>query len=218
MTDAEGKGTGELPEDTLKREKQELRRRMVGLLARYSQDQYDRAGFGAAQRIVQLEPWQQAEAVLLFMSMKGEIVTDPLVNEAFMSGKRVYVPRVEGPDLQFYRIRSLCGPWVRGSFGIREPEARNVDRLFYVERPEIRCFVLVPGLAFDPWGGRLGRGKGYYDRFLSSLGSFFSDCYTLGIGMEEQLVDRIPMGSMDRRLKGLCMGERFIDCATAFSV
>jgi 5-formyltetrahydrofolate cyclo-ligase len=140
-----------------------------------------------------------------------------LIKGAFVSGKRVYIPKIEGQEIQFYRIHSLCGPWVRGIFGIREPESQYVDRLFYVERRELFCFILVPGLAFDPQGGRLGRGKGYYDRFLGSTTSFFSDVYTLGIGMDKQLVERVPMGSQDRRMKGLCIGDRFIDCPSVYS-
>jgi 5-formyltetrahydrofolate cyclo-ligase len=218
MNDTGDGGTSDITEDPLKKEKRELRRRMLGILSRYTQEEYTHGGFVAAQRIIHLDPWKRAEAVLLFMSMNGEIVTDPLVQGAFESGKRVYVPRVEGQDLQFYRIRSLCGPWVRGSFGIREPDGRNADCLFSLEKPEIPCFVLVPGLAFDRQGGRLGRGKGYYDRFLGSAVSFFRDLYTLGVGMDEQLVERVPMGALDRRLKGLCLGDRFIDCTSTTSV
>ncbi|MDR1929165.1 MAG: 5-formyltetrahydrofolate cyclo-ligase, partial [Treponema sp.] len=133
-----------------------------------------------------------------------EIDTLPLIRGALAEGKRLFAPRVEGEDLVFYRL-SRAGGLPKGKFGIREPEA---DRALTAE--DFPVLAITPGTAFDRQGGRLGRGRGYYDRFFSALdagilpggkagsgGLPFTAC---GFCMKTQLVKKVPVESRDRRM------------------
>jgi len=101
--------------------------------------------------------------ILLFAGAGSEPPTDGMIEACLRAGKRVALPRCLGPgEMKFYEIRSLQ-ELQTGAFGIREPVQ---------DCPEITDFqtfslCVVPGLAFDRFGGRLGYGGGYYDRFLA---------------------------------------------------
>lgn len=118
--------------------------------------------------------------VLSFSSWKDEIETD-LINRWLADEERLLLPRVEGSDLLLFRVTDIDEQLVTSRWGIAEP---NLDRCISVE--EVRV-VLVPGLAFDKQGHRLGYGRGYYDRLLPRL----STAVSIGIGFREQLSERL---------------------------
>jgi 5-formyltetrahydrofolate cyclo-ligase len=144
-----------------------------------------------------------------------EIDTAPLMEAAFSDKKEVYVPKVMGETLLFYRIYSPAGPWYMGAFNIREPAAvKEEDALKPGE-----FLVLVPGLAFDPQGGRLGHGKGYYDRFFTGIdvpgvktGVAKKNYTALGLCLEVQIVPQVPREPWDKPMDALCTGSSFLNC------
>lgn len=118
----------------------------------------------------------------------------------------VAVPRVTGEQLQFHRISALMGPFEQNRWGIPEPPAQapcyfTADPEGRTLEPEFPLLVLVPAIAFDRQGGRLGRGGGYYDRFLAALLARYADLrdeITLaGIGFSLQIVDCLPRENHD---------------------
>jgi 5-formyltetrahydrofolate cyclo-ligase len=138
--------------------------------------------------------------------MRGEIVSDFAVDAAFRAGKRVAFPRVE-VELSFREAASPEGPWERGPFGIREPRADAPLADFDALPGPI--LVIAPGVAFDRAGGRLGHGKGYYDRFLRGLRSRRSDVFVTALCVPCQVVDRVPMYERDERVDAVCAGGSF---------
>lgn len=112
------------------------------------------------------------------------------------AGAEIALPRIEGERLIFHRVtepeRDLC----LGQFGAREPFAKDATRVF----PEDAATVLVPGLAFDAQGGRLGRGGGFYDRFLEASGM---QARRIGVCFACQLVERVPLEGHDARLDAI---------------
>lgn len=135
-------------------------------------------------RIKQLEVWHKARTVLLFAPLPDEPDIWPLFADALAEGKRVALPYHDG-GIAGYSAR-LIQDSVRdthaGKFGIREPQAHC---------PEVPLnqldLVLVPGVAFDAGGRRLGRGKGFYDRLLA-----LSSGLKCGVAFTEQMVDAVP--------------------------
>ena len=120
-----------------------------------------------------------------------------MMAEAFQSGKRVALPRVRTDEaarrLDFYEVASLEKCLTQGVFGILEPDPAKT-RL--IEPANIDC-ILVPGVAFDNAGRRLGRGKGYYDRFL---GGAARNAAKIGLAFSFQLIERVPAEAHDQRV------------------
>lgn len=111
--------------------------------------------------------FQEAEIILVYMDYRSEVMTTGLVEELLLSenDKRVFAPVVEGFDIIFYEIRSLSDLHP-GYQSIREPKS-DPDKMFTEKlMRENKCFLLLPGTVFDRQLGRMGYGKGFYDRFL----------------------------------------------------
>jgi 5-formyltetrahydrofolate cyclo-ligase len=134
-----------------------------------------------------------ARTLMLYLSARSEVRTRPLLTAAIAAGKQVVVPYCVGSQLDLFLLDSP-DELAPGSYGIPEP------------RPELRALpgkrvdparidlVMVPGVAFDRRGGRLGHGRGYYDRFLPRLRI---DALAIGVAFECQLVPEVPMLSAD---------------------
>lgn len=118
--------------------------------------------------------------VLGFLGLSDEPDLRPLLAELAVAG-RLLLPRVlPGDRLEVHAVRDLVRDTGPGAFGVREPVTPAATGL--------PATVLVPGRAFDPRGGRLGRGKGYYDRYLAGL----PQARRVGVAFARQLVEAVP--------------------------
>jgi len=141
--------------------------------------------------------WRRASQIVLFASLPGEVDTGPLMRAALEEGKSLVLPRTRSAGrLEFAKVGGE-GELARGAFGILEP-ARD-SQLVEIDRESL---LLLPGIAFDRSGGRLGRGGGYYDRVLARLRAEQRRPHCVGVGFALQIVDRVPMTSLDERLDG----------------
>ena len=152
------------------------------------------------------EAWQNAQCVLLYLAFGSELNADPLIMAALEKKKEVYAPRIIGKDMDFRRLDNLNGPFETGPFGIRQPQASAP--LWDCLSAAGPSLIIVPGLAFDKRGGRLGRGGGYYDRFLSRVRSEAAAAkrtapLRIGYGYAEQIVKRVPTDANDESLDGI---------------
>jgi len=175
--------------------KAELRR--VVLARRDALDAGTRRALSAVivGRLVALDRFEQAATVLAYCSFGSELDTEAFLAAVLMMGKRLVLPRVDRATrvLALHVVRDPGAELRPGTWGIREPvpaacppvEAHEVD------------FVLVPGVAFDASGGRVGYGGGYYDRLVAGLAPGPS---LVAAAFEVQLVERVPMSPHDRRV------------------
>lgn len=136
------------------------------------------------EKIYLSEEYKKAGIVMLYYPLWDEPDTRPLIKRALTAGKRVILPTVVGDDIIPVEVTKET-EWKEGPFGIMEPQAEAYDG-------EVD-FVLVPGVAFDHAGNRLGRGKGYYDRFLEN----HKDAFRLGICFDFQIVAEVPTEEFD---------------------
>lgn len=133
--------------------------------------------------------WQEAGTLLLYYPLPDEVDIRPLIQEAYRGGKRVLLPVCKGEELELH-IYEGEDSLASGAFGIMEP----TGPLFVPEDyPDIQL-AIVPGMAFDREGHRLGRGRGYYDRFLPKLSA---STRLLGICFPFQLQDSVPTDIYD---------------------
>ncbi len=142
-----------------------------------------------------------ARTLLFYAPLPGEVDVWPVLAEALVSGLTVALPRFDAAIGRYEAcvLGSAAGV-VAGPFGIREPLAR-CPKL----EPPCADWILVPGLAFDVQGGRLGRGKGYYDRLLLEIRG--TRC---GVAFEQQILPGLPCDPHDVRMDALVTPTRWI--------
>jgi 5-formyltetrahydrofolate cyclo-ligase len=167
--------------------KSELRARAKTV--RDAEPQRDLKGAAIAVRVEQLPQYRRARVVATYVGVKSEVATRSLIEGRLARGEPTAVVYRQDGDLALCLIHSLdeLGP---ASFGLLEPVP------YVVADPERHCapadvdLFLVPGLAFDPAGGRIGYGKGYYDRLLAAAGP---GAVFLALAFECQMVESVPM-------------------------
>ncbi|MEW5845176.1 MAG: 5-formyltetrahydrofolate cyclo-ligase [Bacteroidota bacterium] len=130
--------------------------------------------------------FRQAKTVLAFWSLSDEIDTHEFVIK-WASDKRMVLPVVVGDELELRLFTGVEQMEQSSSFGIMEPQTGQLIK------PEEIDFAIIPGVAFDPKGNRLGRGKGYYDRTMPLL----RNAVKVGIAYEFQLIDSVPVSEHD---------------------
>lgn len=150
--------------------------------------------------------------VSCFVGVKSEVHTLPILEAAFAAGKRVAVPVVEGAILTVYRIESL-EDLAPAPFGLLEPKKELRRKTRRLVATQMRLW-LVPGVAFDRHGGRLGYGKGYYDGLLKRVKP---ETPRVGLAFETQMVPRVPMGPDDQRLSMILTEEGEYLCGPSAS-
>lgn len=129
----------------------------------------------------------QAQTVLLYYSLPDEVCTHTLVDTLCQQDKMVLLPVVVGDGVMEIRRYAGRQDLCEGAYGILEPAGERFDHLQDIE------LAVVPGMAFDDEGHRLGRGKGYYDRFLPLI----PHCYKIGVCFDFQRLPHIPVVSTD---------------------
>ena len=140
------------------------------------------------------EAYRAAEDILCFVSYGSEVVTDDLIEQALREEKRVYVPSVTDAGsgaMEFVRITGLQ-ELAEGYKGIREPVSGDV----YAPDCTRQALMILPGVAFDRQGHRIGYGGGFYDRYLERIHKI-CPMQTIAIGFQIQIVDWIEPGEYD---------------------
>jgi 5-formyltetrahydrofolate cyclo-ligase len=146
--------------------------------------------------------WREAKSVLFFAPTAGELDVWPLMEEARREGKVIALPRFvwETAVYEACAVQDPAGDLVEGRFGIREPAPRCAAKPL-----NMLDFILVPGIAFDLHGRRLGRGRGFYDRLLAAVRGT-----TCGVAFDEQIVREIPAEPHDAVLNCILTPTRWV--------
>jgi 5-formyltetrahydrofolate cyclo-ligase len=185
-------------------EKAALRRQMRAAARPLAPEAAARAAAQFGRLLEAQACWQQARCILAFMPMPEELDVRPAVLRALQAGRRMVLPRYRPAqrDYEVCEVANLTSDLQVGAFGIAEPAAHcAVGRLSQVD------FVLVPGLAFDEAGRRLGRGKGFFDRLLADVQGV-----KCGVGFDWQIVAQVPVASHDIALDCLVTPTRWLRC------
>jgi len=167
-------------------DKKSLRQEMKARKRGMTQSQIDLASRKLGELFAACELYKKAKTVYFYLPYNQEVRTVPMVERALAEGKRVAVPKVYGDQMRFIYIEDLSGI-APGSFGIPEPVADGP----VADDPT--ALVLMPGLAFDPQGNRMGYGGGYYDKFLNQEPNH----PTVALCYEFQLCESLPVEAYD---------------------
>ena len=191
----------DLPAHRLKRAKRVLRRAVLAERDAVPEDDRSARSRAIADRFFGLPETAGAETVLAFWSFGSEVDTGPLISRLRSQGKTIALPRIEGNEVAPV-VAAPETPMREASFGAMEPAGLALD---VVELD----LVVVPGVAFDRSCGRLGYGGGYYDRLLEKRRDGVA---AIAIAFALQIVDRVPIGAIDRRIDGVVTETETIRC------
>lgn len=184
--------------------KNAIRSDMRTRLATLTADQRAEWSTASCARLIRSVAFARASRVMLYMPMRSEVDVISVALEAFRLGKSVCVPRVDGPrkTMNAVEITSFDDESMDSdSLGVRAPKVGQE-----IPHEEIDL-VIVPGVAFDMHGFRLGRGGGYYDRYLAR---FSRNTATIGVCFDIQFVEEIPTEPTDIAVHAVVSDRRAV--------
>ena len=178
-------------------DKQSLRKEIKNKKRQFTSQELCELSFPVVMRLLSHPRIKTAKTVMLYYSLPDEVDTHTLVDSLLMSGKHILLPRVTGEGTM--ELRRYTGPsdLAKGAYNIMEPTGDVFDDYAAID------LAVIPGVAFDSDGNRMGRGKGYYDRLLPQLGC----AYKIGICFDFQLVESIECEEHDIKMDEVISGK-----------
>ena len=182
--------------------KRSLRQQMLARRRALSHDEWHVSSHLAQQNLLSLKEFRQASCIALYSPAHNETDTANILTSAFKAEKRVLYPAVCGHEMVLREVKGVEN-LTQGSFGILEPCSVGIDHT--VDEADL---IVVPGVAFDQCGHRIGYGKGFYDLFLGKSGRSVS---LIGLCHDFQLIDgHIPAEGHDIRMDIIVTDKRII--------
>ncbi len=165
-----------------------IRKRVLSLLRNQKEEHRISKSKRIGDKLFSLCAFKEATTILFYMAFDGEVDTFEMIRQAQKMGKIIGLPGINKEKREIIpavieRIDTAC--LEIGSYGILQPKIGQ-GNLLNIDKIDM---VIVPGIAFDRQNNRLGRGKGYYDRFLKKISSHTT---TVGLAFDFQIVDHLP--------------------------
>jgi len=194
----------------LQAERSAIRASMRSFRTGVSQDVYRSASERACENLAQVPAFAQARVVAGYRPARQELDPGDALKRVADAGRLVVWPRVmkDGVTLAFHHVPDRES-WVKGHFGIWEP----AEDTPVVDPGSIGCFV-VPGLAFDIHGGRLGQGGGHYDRVMANARSIAAPIF-VGFAFANQVISAVPQLPHDGKVDWLVTEAEALRCHAA---
>ncbi|OPX90439.1 MAG: 5-formyltetrahydrofolate cyclo-ligase family protein [Pelotomaculum sp. PtaB.Bin104] len=186
--------------------KEALRKKVLQERMALSPEEVARKSDPIMEKIIKMKEFSQASTVMVYLDFRNEVQTGALVQQVLADGKRLVVPRTEVTQHQLLPcvLKNYPGDLQPGAWGILEPKA---DCVRPVKPAEINL-IIVPGVAFDLCGNRLGYGGGYYDRFLLQTGP---DALFIAPAFELQILPQVFPGEHDVPVHYLVTEKRLVN-------
>ena len=185
----------------IQEEKASLRRRMRTALKALSPGERTLLDRKLARNVLSFLELSGADIIYAYASLPWEPGTWDLLQSFLERGIRVALPRVEGEGMAFYEIHSLSD-LTEGAMHLMEPALQTV------QARDVNAPMLVPGMAFTENGGRLGKGGGFYDKFLAAEPNHPA----IALAYEFQLVPHLALNAHDRQMEHIITEKRCINC------
>lgn len=192
-----------------KENKNNLRQKIKSLRDLLSPEDRIQKSNAIAEKLFELEEYKQAKNILLYYPFRSEVDTRIIINDALKKEKKISLPKVEGPNINFYYVDNIFKDTAPGSYGIVEP---IISKCLKVNLDEIDLAIL-PAVCVDKNLNRLGYGGGYYDRLISKLDK---KIFKIALCFEIQVINHIPIQEHDKKVNMIVtenriISERFID-------
>lgn len=167
-----------------------------------AQDEKEKLSSVIREKFLNLSEVKNAEVIMSYMDFKNEVETGKINKILCETGKKVLVPRVSG-DKEKIIPAEVTGEYRKGSFGIEEAEGKD----FLNGKIDI---VIVPGIAFNEKGGRIGFGKGYYDKFFSEREKTGDKILKISLAYDFQIDNRFKEEKHDKNVDIIVTEKRII--------
>lgn len=175
--------------------KNNLREALKSKRSSLSHDEVIRMSRSIKGQILELDIYKNSSNILSFISFGKEVDTKELIKSSMDCQKNIYAPRVGNINMDFYKVYNLKD-LITSKFGVSEPIPNPNNLLLLNEdRLKEKTIMIIPGLAFDSKGNRLGYGKGYYDEYLSR--DYAKDFIKIAVAYDFQLVHEVPTNEYD---------------------
>lgn len=187
--------------------KDEMRRNILNQRKEIPKEQVEQNSEAVFKNLSDLKEYNDAQNVMLYLAFRNEIITQEIIEDSLNKGKRVFIPVAvpETKELIVSELKSLEDDLEAGNYSILEPKPEALRPT----PPQEIDLVLVPGVAFDKRGYRIGYGGGYYDRFLPKLKKGAS---TIALAHELQIVDKVEEDEFDYPVQYVITENRVIRC------
>lgn len=181
--------------------KNELRKEVRLRKKRFSSDELKDLSRSIVRKLLELSVIKEAKTVMLYCSLPDEVYTMDLIHRLKADGKEIVLPVVTGETEMELRRYESDSDLKAGCFNILEPCGERFTDLEKIDA------AIIPGMGFDKKGNRMGRGKGYYDRFLQQA----PHIYKIGVCFPFQMFDEIPADEHDVRMDVVECGVRSVE-------
>lgn len=188
--------------------KEEIREKYRKIRAQIPSETRKHADSQIAERLFNRPEYRDARIIYCYMSFKDEADTASIIDESFRLGKQVALPRVSGKRKMEFFFISGQKDLVTGFMGIKEPAGYCLE----ASAPSEDALVLLPGLAFDRSGARLGYGGGFYDTYLAK----HAGCKKAALAYSAQIAPEIPTESVDVKTDMIITEKELIICSQDF--
>jgi len=197
----------------MEEKKRKIRQEFLKKRNNLSRDEIKSKSEKIEKELFSLPEFQRAKTVMFYVSFRSEVETEKMTRNALKLKKKIVIPVVHEEKIVVFEIKNLKKELTKGSFGIKEPKKEFRRR---VNQKEIDL-VVVPGVVFDKRGGRLGYGRGYYDRFLRSKSirsrmSRSRQCALIGLAFDLQIARKIPLVKRDMKVDKIVTESGIVDC------
>ncbi|RZB34833.1 MAG: 5-formyltetrahydrofolate cyclo-ligase [Desulfobacteraceae bacterium Eth-SRB1] len=191
--------------EEIQEKKREIRSSMADKLAAFSADEIAKKTKGIENRLFEFANFIESKIVLLYMQRSGEVITQEIIERCFEHDKIVVLPAFDiiKHTMQFMKVDNLNADMKPGPQGILEPDPVHCNVV------PIDCIdiAIIPGVALDEKGGRIGSGEGYYDRLIPKLSA---TTRKVALAFESQIIQQVPLESHDRYVDIVITEKRII--------
>ncbi len=158
-------------------------------------------------KLFSFAPFKDANIVMFYVSFKSEVSTHLMIKDSLNMEKEVVLPQADPKNkkLNIFQITNFEEDLKEGIWGIREP--KNTCKKVDLKNIDL---VIVPAVAYDIRGSRVGYGGGYYHRFLPEFYNSNKNGKTIGLAYELQIIDKIPVDEFDQKVSFIITEERII--------
>ena len=199
--------------DNIVLEKKEFRKKINSHLSQLEENYFIQKSDEVCKNILSWKIYQNAKTILFYMPLKTEPNIFKIIEQSFLQKKDCYIPKItDETTMKFFLLekeKSILEQVEAGCYGILEPKENLPQLKIETLQKKENILILIPAMAFDKNKNRIGKGKGFYDRFLSKIFEKYQENITLaGISFDCFIYDKIPTETNDMKVDYIISDSR----------